>query len=163
MDRRIPLSQQTSQDIEEDIEPTRPGRKGVKMKGGRPGPRRHICHHYSPGAFRAWEPHSSPPKPPTSSYFSSLLSMLQSVPPDLPLLSLTLSHLLLLLLFWYAFYYSLHNGAVVGDKDEVWGKNLHTLIHIWIFINFHKEVVSPGIQTETAAIKHFTKNVIYKK
>lgn len=42
---------------------TRPeGREVVKMKGGRTGPRRHICHHYSPGACRAWEPYLSPPK-----------------------------------------------------------------------------------------------------
>lgn len=66
------------------------------MEGGRPGPRRHICHHYSPGASGAWEPRSSPPKPPPS--------MLQPVPPRawdllclagtpvLPLISLTLSH-----------------------------------------------------------------------
>lgn len=42
---------------------TRPeGREVVEMKGGRTGPRRHICHRYSPGACRAWEPYLSPPK-----------------------------------------------------------------------------------------------------
>lgn len=34
------------------------------MKGGRPGSRRHICHRYSPGNYRAWELHTSPPNPP---------------------------------------------------------------------------------------------------
>lgn len=45
---------------EEDTRPE--GREVVEMKGGRPGPRRHICHKYSPGACGAWESHQSPPK-----------------------------------------------------------------------------------------------------
>lgn len=42
---------------------TRPeGKEVVEMKGEGWDPRRHICHHYSQGACRAWEPYLSPPQ-----------------------------------------------------------------------------------------------------
>lgn len=66
MDGSLPLLSRQAADkpgrAEEDTRPE--GRELVEMKGGRPGPRRHICHCYSPGACGAWEPCLSPRNPP---------------------------------------------------------------------------------------------------
>lgn len=96
----IEESRQAADEPEQREQDTRPGRKGSsrdeEKEGGRPSPRRHICHHNSQGASRAWELLSSPPNPPLvlhapTSPSTGLGPALPGWDPVLPLVSLRLT------------------------------------------------------------------------